>query len=397
MTKAEKIRDDRSDRPGELIFGIVISLLLHVVLWLGRNHWLQAVAPRQQPAPEIPVEFVEVPPSQTKPPPETSRRAANDSVAGGEAKPQKPLTAIKPTPATPKTSNSNSPNPPAPKPQPPKAIAPKPQNQPSPPQRTATAPATPQPRLESPPQPPKPPAPKPQNQPSPPQRTATAPATPPPQPTLPKPVPTPTTPLPASPPSPQSKPQTPTAPTATNSNPLPRQQPTKSPATSSPPRQAAKTTPSKPTQSAPASGAASKLGGPVSLSQRQPGDSSQAALPNTNRSNPGEAGIDARQEVDLGSYLEQLRQRVRRQWIPGITQSSRRTVIHFAVNRSGQISQVRVAQPSGFSVTDQAALNAVQRAAPFAPLPPEYTDNYIQIRFTFNINVSGELELWGGG
>jgi hypothetical protein len=37
-------------------------------------------------------------------------------------------------------------------------------------------------------------------------------------------------------------------------------------------------------------------------------------------------------------------------------------------NRSGQLSNLQLAQPSGFSVTDQAALNAIQQSAPFAPL-----------------------------
>jgi TonB family protein len=117
-------------------------------------------------------------------------------------------------------------------------------------------------------------------------------------------------------------------------------------------------------------------------------------LPNSNRFNRGAAGIDARRDVDIGSYLQQLQQQVRQQWIPGITQSSQRTVVYFVVSRSGQVSGLRIARPSGSNAIDRAALGAIQRAAPFAPLPTGYSSDYINIQFTFNINVSGELELW---
>ncbi|BBD63834.1 TonB family protein [Nostoc commune NIES-4072] len=80
-----------------------------------------------------------------------------------------------------------------------------------------------------------------------------------------------------------------------------------------------------------------------------------------------------------------------------MSQSNRRTVLNFTINRSGQVSNLNIAQTSGFSVTDEVALNAIQRAAPFAPLPTEYPKNHIDIEFTFDINVYGELNLWNGG
>jgi hypothetical protein len=39
----------------------------------------------------------------------------------------------------------------------------------------------------------------------------------------------------------------------------------------------------------------------------------------------------------------------------------------------------------------------LQRAAPFAPLPIGYPKNYIDIEFTFDINVYGELNLYRDG
>ncbi|MHC5825284.1 MAG: energy transducer TonB family protein, partial [Nostoc sp.] len=141
-------------------------------------------------------------------------------------------------------------------------------------------------------------------------------------------------------------------------------------------------------------GGASLLGGTVGVSSRNFSGDYLAALPNSNRDRQAAAGIDASsQNIDITSYLNQLQQQVKQQWLPEVSQSSRRTVLNFSINRSGQLSNLQLAQTSGFSLTDKAALNAIQRAAPFAPLPTGYTNNHIDIQFTFNINVYGQLNL----
>ncbi|MBN3941661.1 TonB family protein [Nostoc sp. NMS9] len=144
--------------------------------------------------------------------------------------------------------------------------------------------------------------------------------------------------------------------------------------------------------------AASLLGGTQSVSSRNFSGDYLAALPNSNRDNQAPSGIDASsQDIDITSYLNQLQQQVKQQWLPEVSQSSRRTVLNFTINRSGQLSNLQLAQTSGFSVTDQAALNAIQRSAPFAPLPTGYTSNQLPIQFTFDINVYGQLNLSGDG
>ncbi|MGF2034179.1 MAG: TonB family protein [Nostoc sp. CmiVER01] len=151
-------------------------------------------------------------------------------------------------------------------------------------------------------------------------------------------------------------------------------------------------------QSSLKTGAASLLGGTVGISSQNYRGDDLAALPNSNRDRQATSGIDAHsQDVDLTAYLNQLKQRVRQQWLPGMSQSNRRTVLNFTINRSGQVSNLNIAQTSGFSVTDEVALNAIQRSAPFAPLPTEYPKNHLDIEFTFDINVYGELNLWRDG
>lgn len=312
----------RRNNTDALLFGIVISILVHVIFFLSYDYWIRILPkPKQQSRAEpIPLEFVEVPPQARKPPSETKRRAANDSVAGGKANRRQPLATRPNNPTVPRTSFRTAPPPAQPRRQ-------------QPPSSRRKAPETPKPQTQPP-----------QAQPP----IATAPN--------------------------RSKP----VPKTPNAEQTPANRP--SAATErSPARTTARTQPRS-------SGAASKLGGPLTLSSRD-------LAANPNRSNPGAAGIDARQDVDMGSYLQQLQRQVRQQWIPGMTQNSRSTVVFFTVTRSGQVANLRIVRPSGSNTTDTAAISAIRRAAPFAPLPSGFAYNSLKISFTFNINVSGGLDL----
>ncbi|MEH2057604.1 MAG: TonB family protein [Nostoc sp.] len=147
-------------------------------------------------------------------------------------------------------------------------------------------------------------------------------------------------------------------------------------------------------QSSLKTGAASLLGGTVGVSSQNYRGDQLAAVPNSNRDRIGTSGVDASsQDVDLTSYLNKLKQRVQQQWLPGMSQSNRRTVLNFTINRSGEVNNLNIVQTSGSRVTDEVAMNAIQRSAPFAPLPTGYRKNYIDIEFTFSINVYGQLNL----
>jgi TonB family protein len=410
----------KRDRPGDLLIGLVTSIFLHWILLMGSNYWLTAFVPKQKQ--DIPIDYVEVPPDKTQIPPKTSRLALKNSIAGGKALLKRPVSVVKsanssapkvfasspkdlrfssaakvfqtapeqPTggstslspqklPLKPlETVNPLASTPPAPKPQK-IVVAPTTTPQRPKPLQTAIAPVT------------TPPAPKPQ-------KIAVAPTTTPQQP---KPLQTAIAPV-TTPPAPKPQ-KIAVAPTTTPQQPKPLQTaiaPANTPPAPKPQKLGQSGTKlSEQTQSqvrpSLKTGAASRLGGPLSISSsRNSKGDYLAALPNTNRDSQAPFGIDARrQNTDISSYLKQLQQRVKQQWLPGLSQSSRRTVLNFTVSRSGQVSNLQIAQTSGFSVTDQGALNAIQRAAPFTPLPTGYTKKYIQIQFTFDINVYGELNL----
>ena len=105
-----------------------------------------------------------------------------------------------------------------------------------------------------------------------------------------------------------------------------------------------------------------------------------------NRSGSG-AQTDARQS-DLSPYLANLKQQVEREWFPYTDQVSSQVVVYFSVNRAGDVLNASIAQSSGISELDQAALNAVYQASDrFGPLPAGYGQNTLRIEFTFTVTV----------
>lgn len=141
------------------------------------------------------------------------------------------------------------------------------------------------------------------------------------------------------------------------------------------------------------------LGGTLAFNNNNLSATRRGQIFNSNRqTNQKQQGIDTQKEIDLAPYLDQLKRRVERQWIPGFTNSSSRTVLQFTVEKDGQVSGLRVISPSRFPMTDQAAVDAIQRASPFEPLPQGYDKERIDIQFTFDINTYGNLNLseWGG-
>ncbi|MEH1785214.1 MAG: TonB family protein [Nostoc sp.] len=469
MASSDKFLYHRSVRPLDLLQGVVTSILLHSIFLVGSKYWYRPLMhePKQEISQEIPIEVVEVPHNKTDIPPETSLRATKNSLAGGKALPERPISVVKSANLVGhKADNERSSDLTASSPlkvfharrqqqktELPNLSGQQPQFKS---RKTASASASeavapmttplPVPLLKT--------SPNPKQIPSVPATTvqvpnskkiAVAPVT------RPQPVPllktAPlTTPLVLNPKqiasAPATKAQVPnskkiavaptpaqlgkTSPMRTLTSSNPKQIPSAPTTTAQVPNSkkiavAPITTPQSaqlgktaverattlpvprnpkklgqsrvgfggrtPTQaeSSLKTGAASLLGGTVGVSSQNYRGEQLASVPNSNRDRIGSSGVDASsQDIDITSYLNKLKQRVQQQWLPGMSQSNRRTVLNFTINRSGEVNNLNIVQTSGFRVTDEVALNAIQRSAPFAPLPTGYRKNYIDIEFTFD-------------
>ncbi len=368
-----KLQHGLGNRPYKRMLFPAISLLLHGAVFLAiETYWVRSEnqpLPTKSDAP-IPVKFIEVPANKVAPPKDTKQIASTNSRSGGKARPELPIAtrALPPKPTTPLPSRQPLTQA--------KLLTPQPSQDALPPQQLQPAPRrhpvplkVPKPKIS----PPVARIPKAQSNSSPPPRQH------------------------ASLLDGYAKPDRHSfistridhLPNANRPN-ANRLAPDSSPNISPPVEQ---TLPRVQSSRRQIQGQhASLLGGPVSLNHPWFTSERLASLSNADRPTPSTQGVDARQDIVISPYLHTLRSQVANHWHPELSNSSAKTIIGFSISRAGQISDLRLIKTSGSTVSDEAALKAVQRAAPFKPLPNEFPAAQLNILFTFDLNIFTERE-----
>lgn len=89
---------------------------------------------------------------------------------------------------------------------------------------------------------------------------------------------------------------------------------------------------------------------------------------------------------DFSAYMAELQRRIKKNWFPPKDGESRKITVQFKVALDGAMSDLRVTRSSGLGLCDQAAVSAIEHAAPFRALPKDAQDS-VDIEFTFDYNV----------
>jgi len=90
--------------------------------------------------------------------------------------------------------------------------------------------------------------------------------------------------------------------------------------------------------------------------------------------------------INFGPYMNDLQRRIKQNWFPPKDTADRKIVVVFKIHKHGELTDLRLEKSSGLSNADQAALKAVENAAPFRSLPAGAAEN-IDVQFTFDYNV----------
>lgn len=89
-------------------------------------------------------------------------------------------------------------------------------------------------------------------------------------------------------------------------------------------------------------------------------------------------GVD-NPDFTYGYYLDRLLSLIDANWQRPALGSGVRAVLSFRIERDGTLSELRVAESSGYNSFDLAALRAVQNASPFPPLPRAYRSDSLGV------------------
>ena len=86
-------------------------------------------------------------------------------------------------------------------------------------------------------------------------------------------------------------------------------------------------------------------------------------------------------------YIDLLRSRISSSWYNSLVAPGLKgkyvAAVYFIVHRDGSIGDLRLENPSGISSLDLSARRAIENAAPFAPLPPDFPSQYLIVHFEF--------------
>lgn len=91
----------------------------------------------------------------------------------------------------------------------------------------------------------------------------------------------------------------------------------------------------------------------------------------------------AEEKIDMGPYMESLQNKIKDNWQPPKSDSSRASVVEFTLGEFGTVSDLKVKKASGHYDLDISCMNAVLAAAPFdkPPVPAniEFTCDYAML------------------
>ncbi len=94
--------------------------------------------------------------------------------------------------------------------------------------------------------------------------------------------------------------------------------------------------------------------------------------------------------TDFGPYMRDLQRCIQMNWVPPKDDITKRVILLFKIDKTGQLMSSSVYQSSGSPDADRAAMYALQKTAPFKPLPSEFKGESIDIMFTFDYSVWGK-------
>lgn len=103
----------------------------------------------------------------------------------------------------------------------------------------------------------------------------------------------------------------------------------------------------------------------------------EGSVPNNNDQDPN---------IDYGPYLVDLKRRIKNRWSVLKGYENNLVTVGFKVHKDGTISDLKLLRPSEYDISDLAALHAVQKSAPFRPLPKDETNESIDIEIFFDFN-----------
>ena len=94
-------------------------------------------------------------------------------------------------------------------------------------------------------------------------------------------------------------------------------------------------------------------------------------------------------DPDLNPYISDLQRRIQRNWKPPKGNENKKVSLFLRIAKDGRLVILNIKNTSLNPEVDNAATNAVKKTQPLKSLPEGFHENYLDVIFNFDYNVSG--------
>lgn len=97
--------------------------------------------------------------------------------------------------------------------------------------------------------------------------------------------------------------------------------------------------------------------------------------------------VYAAKHKNIQHYTNSILNEINHNWKPDKEiYTSKRIIVEFDIDKSGNLDNLEFVKSSNIEKLDTSIINAVQKTAPFDPLPVSYKKDKASVQFTFNFN-----------
>ena len=97
-----------------------------------------------------------------------------------------------------------------------------------------------------------------------------------------------------------------------------------------------------------------------------------------------ERKVKVRTEPQFASFMDDMQSKIKKNWNPPKQKNPAVVVMKYQIKKDGQLGDYSVETSSGIKEMDDAAIDALKKAAPFSALPQDYEGDILEVTFTFN-------------
>lgn len=98
----------------------------------------------------------------------------------------------------------------------------------------------------------------------------------------------------------------------------------------------------------------------------------------------GVTGFATAPNVDFGPYMKRMQDKIKSCWAPPAMDLNAQIVVKYRILKNGSLDSYGISASSGSQELDNAAIEALKKAAPFEPLPEGFNKESILVQFTFD-------------